>query len=510
MRNQLALVATVILASTGCGGESPTAPPATPAAPPPAADVAPPAPVAEPTPAPAAPQKQLITITTKSPDARAAFVKALGLMDNNREGEALDLCKQAVAADPDFAFGHSCVGNLMPGAEGQVELDKGAELAVKLPDAERLFIEAWAALRHQDMVKASGNLKRVAEFAPDDVHAQLWLGYMLINQRDFKGAEAAFTKVIDLDSSAVFIQGPLAWTHTQLREYDDALASAKKYVDGSPNEAAAHQTVAMALLNLNRTKEADAELSKAVELGPKARPVYYDLASVKAIEGDFAAARDVLERSKGAEALPSQALDRATRTAWVLFAAGKNGEALSLLDVTEKDSDARKLVWPASAASTRAWALWVLGKPADALKVAEAAMPRCDRPESSAAYKADCRRDLLTLEALAQVQAKKVADAQKTVAKLQDETKNWQGNEWVHVEVDMLSDQVAALKSKNAKAAAAVLAKCPPDDFLFKLALLRQIESAGDKATADQVRKDVLARPLTDPQYALVARVAKK
>jgi Flp pilus assembly protein TadD len=464
--------------------------------------------VVDTTPPPPVPQKQLITITTTSPDAKAAFLKALSLMDNGRDGEALDQCKLAVAADPAFAFGHSCVGNVTPGAEGQAELDKGADLAAKLPDAERLFIEGWAALRHQDTVKGFADMKRVAELAPDDVHAQLWLGYTLINQRDFKGAEAAFTKVLDLDPSAVFIQGALAWTHMQLREYDAALAAAQKYVDGAPNEAAAHQTVAMALLNLNKTKEADAELSKAVELGPKARPVYYDLASVKAIEGDFAGARDALERSKGAEALPSQALERATRTAWVLFAAGKNSEAFAVLDAAEKDSDARKLVWPASAASARAWALWVLGKPADAQKVAEAAMPRCDRPESSAAYKADCRRDLLTIQALAQLQSKKVADAKKTVAKLQDETKNWQGNEWVSVEVDMLSDQVAALASKDAKAAAAVLAKCPPDDFLFKLGILRQIESAGDKAAAEQVRKDVLGRPLTDPQYALVARVA--
>ncbi len=302
----------------------------------------------------------------------------------------------------------------------------------------------------------------------------------------------------------------LGWTLTQLRDYDGAVAEGHKYVDGAPSEGMAHMALAEMLLNVGKTADADGELTRALALTPKARQTYYDLAAVKTLEGDYAAARDALGKSQGAEAVPSESLDRASRVAWVLFAEGKNAEAFKLLDATEKDSDARKLVWPAMAASARAWAYWIMSKPADAIKAAEAATPRCDRPESSAAYKAGCRLDLLTVEAFAQIQAKKVADAQKTVAKLQDETKNFQGNEWVTTEVGLLADQVAALASKDPKAASAIFAKCPPDDFLYKLSILRQAESAGDKATADAIRKDVLARPLTDPQYAFVAKVAKK
>jgi Flp pilus assembly protein TadD len=367
-----------------------------------------------------------------------------------------------------------------------------------------------AAMRHQDIAKALANFKRVAELAPDDVHAQAWLGYTCLFQRDFAGAQASFKKVLDLNPSAAFIYGPLSWTHTQLREYDEALGAARKYAEASPGEPGAHQALGVAHLRLGQAKEAENELAKAVELGPKNRSFYYDLASVKALEGDFAGARDALDKSKAAEGNPSEALERASRTAWVLLAQGKTPDALTLLDATEKDSDARKLVWPANEASARAWSAWILGKPADAIKAAEAGMSRCDRPESSTAYKADCRRDLLTIETLAQIQAKKSADAQKTVAKLRDEAKNWQGNGWVQVEIDMLGDQAAALTKKDAKAAAAVLAKCPPDNFLFKLSILRQAESGGDKATADQVRTDLLARPLTDAPYPLVARILKK
>ena len=506
MKSVLVLVATVPIALAACASS--------PSSPPPAAPTAPAAPSqaslsgGQVSAAPVV-QKQLITITTKSPEAKAAFVRAWELYDNGRNEEALALCKTAVSLDPDFAFGHQCIGNGTPGAAGQAEYDKAVQLAANLPQAERLFLEAHAAFRHQDTAKGYADLRRVAELAPDDFHAQAYLGYALLDQRDFRGAEGALEKGLALNPDAVFLNATLAFARTQLREYDDALAAARKYVTGAPNEGGAHQALAGALLNVNQTKEAESELTKALLLAPKALSIYYDLASVKAIGGDFAGARDVLDKSKVAEVRPTDGLERARRTAWVLFAEGKNADAVALLEATEKDSDSRQLPWPAFEASTRGWAQWLAGKPADAAKIADGAMARCAHPESSEAYKADCRRDLLTLQAFAQIQAKKQGDAQKTVTKLRQETASWQGNEWVRLQVDMLSDQVGALASKDPKGASELLAKCPPDDLLFKLGILRQAESAGDKATAEKVRRELLGRPLNDAMYPAVVRALR-
>jgi Flp pilus assembly protein TadD len=509
MKKALALVTTVVvMASTGCASE-PTPPPAAPATtPPPPAEPAPPiATVAAPAPEP---QKQLITVTTKSPDAKAALLKALDLSDNGRTAEALDLCKQALSADSDFAFAHACIGMLTSGAAAQAEADKGVQLAASLPEAERLFIEAQAAFHRQDLAKGNADVKRVAELAPDDARAHATYAFSLFDQRDFDGAAAAFKKGLALNPSAFYLDAMLAWTDMSLRQYDEALAAAHKYVEGAPNEPAAHQVVGVALLNLNKPKDAEAELAKALDLGPKMRFVYYDLATVKATEGDFDGARDVLDKSKAAEAQDNDALERARRTAWIWLAEGKQPKAFAVLDAAEKDADARKLAWPAYAATTRAWALWALGKPGDALKVATAATPRCDRPESAVSYKAICRFDLLTVQALSQVSAGKAADARKTVAQLQDELKNWTGNEWNRARVSVLADEVTALENKDKKAAAALLAKCLPDDVLFKYGILRQAEKAGDKAGADQARQDLLSRPHTDPEYPLLARQVKK
>jgi hypothetical protein len=55
-----------------------------------------------------------------------------------------------------------------------------------------------------------------------------------------------------------------------------------------------------------------------------------------------------------------------------------------------------------------------------------------------------------------------------------------------------------------------VVAKCPPDNFFWKVSVLQQAVKDGDKADAEQVRKDLLGRPVKDMAYPFFARLAKK
>jgi Flp pilus assembly protein TadD len=505
MKSLRAWIAVMAVVSTACAEEAP--PPAAPAPPPPPPPVA----AAEPPPPPPAPEKKLVTITTKSPDAKAALLRTWGLIHNNRSEEALASCKQALAADPDFALAHAAAGRLMTGADAQAEMDKAMQLSTNLPEAERLFIEGNASFRRHEMAKYAADFERVAELAPDDFHAQTWLGIVRDTRHDFDGAMAAYARVLELYPAAAYAHGRIAGDHAQRREWDAALASARKYVEGAPDEPWAHQSVAAALLNLGQIKEADAEMARAVEIAPKVRSPYYDLATIKAVEGDFAGARDALERSKAAEVLPSYSLFRESRTAWAELAEGKTKEAFAVLDASEKDADARKLHAPAEPARTRAWALWLLGKPAEAIKAADAGFGRCERPELIASYRAGCTRDLLTVKTLALIQARRAPDARQALAKLQEDAKGWSGDARGQAVLDVLSDEVAALEKKDAKVSwSATLAKCPPDDSVITLSVLRQAEAAHDKAAAEQARKDLLARARLEPAYPLVVRVMKR
>src|ERR1019366_8044520 len=178
-----------------------------PAAPPPVMP-APPPPTVEPVVAapdpPRAPEKKLVSVTTKSPDAKAALLRAWDLSDNNRNEEALEQCRKALAADPDFALGHTCLGSLTSGVAGQAEMDTGVRLSAQLPEAERLYIDSNAALRRQETGKYYADLKRVAEVAPDDFHAFEWLGRSLNDRRDFAGCEGGVRRGVGPQPGAGF------------------------------------------------------------------------------------------------------------------------------------------------------------------------------------------------------------------------------------------------------------------------------------------------------------------
>jgi tetratricopeptide (TPR) repeat protein len=455
--------------------------------------------------------KKLITVTTKSPDAKAAFMKGWDLWDNGRSQEALAQCNQAVAADADFALAVACVGFFTPGVAGQVMFDRAVALAAKLPDAEKLLIQGLAAIRHGDIPTYDGNLKKLAEVAPDDFRAHAFAGRPAYLHRDYAGSEAEYRKALALNPAAGFVYGALANVQTEQKKYDDALASAKKYAEASPSEPAAQRALGGALLNLNKATEAEAALVKAVELGPKVMGAYNDLATVRTILGNFAGARDALDKSKVADMDPGDAIDRRVNTASVSFAEGKDADALAALDAAEKDAETQSLpaVW--HPAGTRTRALWINGKAADALKVADAALAKCDgRAQSSGLDKVNCRFSLMRAKAFAQIALGNVADAQKTVALYQAEVKKAPERGGLLLNAEMLSDAVTALDKKDAKAPAALLAKCLPDDIGWKLTILRMADKAGDKATVDQIKKDLAGRPVKSFEYPLIIKVLKK
>jgi tetratricopeptide (TPR) repeat protein len=461
----------------------------------------------------AAPEKKLLPTTTTSEEAKAALIEAWDLDNGGRRQEALAECKKALAADPDCAQAHACVGWVTLGEAGQAELDKAVELAAKLPAVERLWIEGLSAGVHADTTKYLASMQKLAVDARDDYRAHVWAGRALNLKRDFAGSEAEYKKAIALNGAATFLYAPLAHAQTQLTKFDDALASARKYEEASPNDPAAHQTVALALLNLDKKKEADAEMTKAVELGPKVLSAYYDLANIKAIEGDYPAAKEVLEKAKSAVTQPKEGIARSIKVAWVSFAAGQDADGLKTLDATTKDARKDKLpsAWATMPEQDRADWLWITGKYADALKAAEAALPECDAPPLAASLeRASCRIGLRFIAASAQIALGNAAGARKAVTAYGEEAKKLPGTGWAQESVGLLDAQATALEKKDKTAAATLLPRVPADNELWKLAILRMAERDGDAATADKLRKELLMRPLDYDTYPLVAKVAKK
>jgi Flp pilus assembly protein TadD len=455
--------------------------------------------------------KKVITVTAKSKEAKEAIVKGWELYDNGRAKEALEECKKAVAADGEAPLAHACVGWLTDGAPGQTALDKAAELAAKAPDAEKTWVEALNALKHADVAKYVAGLKKLTDLAPDDYRAHAWAGRALNLKRDFDGAEAEYKKALDLNKEATFAYALLSRAQTQLKKYDEALGSAKKYAEASPKEPAAHQALAAAYLNLDKKKEAEEAATKAVELGPKVLSAHFDLGIIRLINGQYGPAKEAFEKAKEAEREPSDGLDRGVNIAWVNFNEGKDAEGVKELERLEKEADKEKIPYGWTATSARARVFWIQGNPAESLKVAEAGLAKCDsRADAPAVEKTVCRLNFMETKAFDQISLGKGADAVKTADKYKEEAKKVPDVGWVQTMADMLGDAATAVDKKDKKGAAALLAKVLPDDLMWKLSILRLAEKDGDKATVEQVRKDLHGRPLKDVAYPLVEKLANK
>lgn len=143
--------------------------------------------------------------TTKSKEAREAAEGAVRMIESFQFGaDVLPLAQKAVAADPDFAFGHYLLATFTPPppqGNPKQHMDKALELAKSASDGERRYIEAIALVRAQKPAEALPLLKQLSVDYPGERMVQMMHGQVSINRGNLEEARANFEKAIKLDDS---------------------------------------------------------------------------------------------------------------------------------------------------------------------------------------------------------------------------------------------------------------------------------------------------------------------
>jgi tetratricopeptide (TPR) repeat protein len=139
-------------------------------------------------------QAKVIPVTTKSPEALAAFERGRTLQENFRMKDAIVAYDEALALDPDFATAHAYRADGREGNDGLEELRKAAKLAATHPEAERLSIEAMVAMREGDLPKSKELWGQAVTLAPDDWRAHQQLGMYAFMDHDWNGAITSFVE----------------------------------------------------------------------------------------------------------------------------------------------------------------------------------------------------------------------------------------------------------------------------------------------------------------------------
>jgi serine/threonine protein kinase/tetratricopeptide (TPR) repeat protein len=119
-------------------------------------------------------------ITTSSPEAFKYYVEGRRLHTETKYEQAIAYMEKAVELDPEFAMAFRAMAvshyNLKHWVEGQKYLKRALELSARLPDNERLLIEADIFFYEEKYAKAVEVLEKLLQTYPDNVYAHYALG----------------------------------------------------------------------------------------------------------------------------------------------------------------------------------------------------------------------------------------------------------------------------------------------------------------------------------------------
>ncbi len=174
-----------------------------------------------------------ITFTTKSEEAARQAQEAVRRIETFQQAAQIqEAAKKAIAADPDFAWGHYLLAAAtFPPPQAKPEHDKALELAAKASPAEQKYLAAMKLNREQKGKEALEAFKQLRVEYPDERLVYMMIGQLSLNQGLFEDAQKAFEKAIALDGStprayafignAYMLQGDYAKARAQ---YDAALS----------------------------------------------------------------------------------------------------------------------------------------------------------------------------------------------------------------------------------------------------------------------------------------------
>ena len=161
-----------------------------------------------------------IEFSTKSADAKKGAAETVRLIETFQGGpKALEAAQKAVAADPEFAFGHYLVGLNSPQAAAKASFDKAAELAPRASDGERRYMEAHALNRAQKRVESLEAYRKLAADYPGDRMVQMMIGQLTTAEGRLDEARAAYDKALAIDASTPRVHALLANVFTLQEDY---------------------------------------------------------------------------------------------------------------------------------------------------------------------------------------------------------------------------------------------------------------------------------------------------
>jgi tetratricopeptide (TPR) repeat protein len=255
-----------------------------------------------------------VALHRQGKDAIDALAKAAALLPDDAESqrnlgnalrrqgqvaEAIVSHSRALAINPGYAEAHNDLG------AARLELGQIPEAIACFRQAIRLKADfalahlnlGRALLGSGDAEQAFASYQRAADLQPDSAAAHWNLGNVLVELGRTEQAVAHYQRAVALQPDFAVAYSNLGCALRDLGRLGAAEVNLRRAQQLLPEQAEIHNNLSIVLRLLHRYDEAAASAARAHELKPEFAPPLISLARIRADQGDFAAAEDMLRRA---------------------------------------------------------------------------------------------------------------------------------------------------------------------------------------------------------------------
>jgi len=241
-----------------------------------------------------------IPLSTQSATARDEFLRGVHDLDVERAVTPRQHFDRAIAADPNFAFGHLYAAFAAPSLSAyRSHLDEAVRLADRATPAEQLWIRTERTGLDNDVNGQLALAQQLVQLTPSDPRAYGYLAGFQFNAGRRSDARATLERAAQIDPSfaPTWIQLGNSYLLTEPRDVAKADSYIRKAVALAPNEPFVHDYMGDVYRAENNLPQARAEYTRMIELDPSRAGAFQQRGHVNSFLGNFAEARTDYDRA---------------------------------------------------------------------------------------------------------------------------------------------------------------------------------------------------------------------
>src|SRR5271167_4925129 len=236
-----------------------------------------------------------LPLTTKSPEARRLVEEALSLyLDRVEEEQSIDILRQAVQVDPDFAMGHEFLAQIsLDSAEQVGEQEKAFATRNHATSSEQLVIEWYQDAADHKLISAITKMNDVLNQYPHDKWVVWMTTWWLQSQAQYERVIAVYEHSGITDSPG--LMNNIGYNYAYTRQFDKAFAMMDKYVAALPNDSNPQDSYAEILRLAGRFNQSIEHYRASLVINSDFYSSQFGIADTYSLMGDQPRARQEYE-----------------------------------------------------------------------------------------------------------------------------------------------------------------------------------------------------------------------